>query len=112
MSLTQAKATHATITDQDVEYVNSISVTGGYWSVDLAPVPPSQRKWGLRDVIAKGGPVCMHSNLHVGLFNDRRGDELAAGSSDHFPGQSDCSHSDGSQRSRWNQVWNSFSSSL
>jgi NCS1 family nucleobase:cation symporter-1 len=52
MSLTQAKATHATITDQDVEYVNSISVTGGYWSVDLAPVPPSQRKWGLRDVIA------------------------------------------------------------
>ncbi len=40
------------VTDADVDRVNSVSASGGYWSADLAPIPPSQRKWGLKDVIA------------------------------------------------------------
>jgi NCS1 family nucleobase:cation symporter-1 len=32
--------------------LNAAEAAGGYWSPDLAPVPPSARTWGLRDVAA------------------------------------------------------------
>ena len=52
MSLDRTSDHDHAVTDQDVERVNASSADGGYWSADLAPIPPSQRKWGLKDVIA------------------------------------------------------------
>ena len=40
------------ITDEEVSCVNRLSKEGGYWSPDLAPVPPSARTWGLRDIVS------------------------------------------------------------
>jgi NCS1 family nucleobase:cation symporter-1 len=40
------------VTDAAVEKVNDEAAAGGYWNPDLAPVPPSARTWGLRDVLA------------------------------------------------------------
>jgi NCS1 family nucleobase:cation symporter-1 len=40
------------VTDDLFEKVNEGAVGGGYWNPDLAPVPLSARKWGLRDIIA------------------------------------------------------------
>lgn len=52
MSHNGAVGTEHDLTDQEVDHVNAISSKSGYWSVDLAPVPPSKRKWGMRDMIA------------------------------------------------------------
>ncbi|MGI9472401.1 MAG: NCS1 family nucleobase:cation symporter-1 [Rubripirellula sp.] len=40
------------VSEDDVRRVNDAASDGPYWSPDLAPVPPSARKWGLKDVIA------------------------------------------------------------
>jgi NCS1 family nucleobase:cation symporter-1 len=40
------------ITDAVVEKLNHETAEGGYWNPDLAPAPPSARKWGLKDVAA------------------------------------------------------------
>lgn len=42
----------AGVTDAAVGKLNEAVAGGGYWSPDLAPVPPSARTWGLRDVAA------------------------------------------------------------
>jgi len=52
MSQTGLTVTDGPITDEDVARVNAASERMGYWSRDLAPVAPSDRKWGLKDVIA------------------------------------------------------------
>ncbi len=40
------------VTDAAVAKLNDEAAGGGYWNPDLAPVPPSGRTWGLRDVTA------------------------------------------------------------
>ncbi len=40
------------VTDAAVAKLNDEAAGGGYWNPDLAPVPPSGRKWGLKDVAA------------------------------------------------------------
>jgi NCS1 family nucleobase:cation symporter-1 len=40
----------AALTDAAVEKLNEEAAGEGYWNPDLAPVPPSARKWGLKDV--------------------------------------------------------------
>jgi NCS1 family nucleobase:cation symporter-1 len=40
------------VTDAVVEKLNEEAASGGYWNPDLAPVPPSSRKWGLKDILA------------------------------------------------------------
>jgi NCS1 family nucleobase:cation symporter-1 len=40
------------VTDAAVAKLNEAVAGEGYWSPDLAPVPPSARRWGLRDVAA------------------------------------------------------------
>src|SRR5262249_44940552 len=40
------------VTDASVAKLNEAGAGEGYWSPDLAPVPPSARRWGLRDVAA------------------------------------------------------------
>lgn len=40
------------VTEEAVRRVNDLSEQGAYWSPDLAPVPPSARKWGMRDMAA------------------------------------------------------------
>jgi NCS1 family nucleobase:cation symporter-1 len=45
-------ATPVAVTDAAVDKLNHEAAVGGYWNPDLAPVPPSGRKWGLKDVAA------------------------------------------------------------
>lgn len=52
MPHSSANETEHVLTDQEVERVNAIGAESGYWSVALAPVPPSKQKWGMRDIIA------------------------------------------------------------
>jgi NCS1 family nucleobase:cation symporter-1 len=40
------------VTDGAVAELNEAFAGGGYWNPDLAPVPPSARRWGLRDFVA------------------------------------------------------------
>src|SRR5262249_56610245 len=40
------------VTDAAVAELNEAAAGGGYWNPDLAPVPPSARRWGLKDVAA------------------------------------------------------------
>jgi NCS1 family nucleobase:cation symporter-1 len=40
------------VTDAVIEKLNETTAAGGYWNPDLAPVPPSARKWNLKDVAA------------------------------------------------------------
>jgi NCS1 family nucleobase:cation symporter-1 len=40
------------VTDAAVLKLNEWAAGGGYWNPDLAPVPPSARRWGLRDIAA------------------------------------------------------------
>ena len=40
------------VTDAAVGTLNEEAAGGGYWNPDLAPVPPSARRWGLKDVAA------------------------------------------------------------
>jgi NCS1 family nucleobase:cation symporter-1 len=47
-----ADASSVAVTDAAVEKLNEQAAGGAYWNPDLAPVPPSGRKWGLRDVVA------------------------------------------------------------
>ena len=42
----------AQVTDAEVQQVNELASRGAYWSPDLAPVPPSARKWGMKDMAA------------------------------------------------------------
>ena len=39
-------------TDASIRELNQELAGGGYWNPDLAPVPPSARKWGLKDIAA------------------------------------------------------------
>ena len=49
---TEAKGATLAVTDAAVAKLNEAAAGGGYWSPDLAPVPPSARRWGLKDVAA------------------------------------------------------------
>jgi NCS1 family nucleobase:cation symporter-1 len=49
---TAAEETPLAVTDAAVGGLNEGAAGGGYWNPDLAPVPPSGRTWGLRDVAA------------------------------------------------------------
>ncbi|MCP4886108.1 MAG: hypothetical protein GY904_05795 [Planctomycetaceae bacterium] len=40
------------LTDDDFRDINEHCVTERYWNQDLAPIPPSARKWVTRDMIA------------------------------------------------------------
>jgi NCS1 family nucleobase:cation symporter-1 len=40
------------VTDAAIEKLNGEATGGRYWNPDLAPVPPSARRWGLKDVVA------------------------------------------------------------
>src|SRR5215471_19132635 len=40
------------LTDASIRRLNEELAGGGYWNPDLAPVPPSARKWSLKDIAA------------------------------------------------------------
>ena len=48
----EAAGAPLSVTDAAVAKLNEAVADGGYWSPDLAPVPPSARRWGLKDVAA------------------------------------------------------------
>jgi NCS1 family nucleobase:cation symporter-1 len=50
--MTPDPAAATALTDAAVEKLNHEAAQGGYWNPDLAPTPPSARKWGLKDVAA------------------------------------------------------------
>ena len=47
-----AEVAPVAVTDAAVAKLNEAVAGGGYWNPDLAPVPPSARRWGLGDVVA------------------------------------------------------------
>ena len=49
---TAKKVATLAMTDASVAKLNDAVASGGYWNADLAPVPPSARRWGLKDVAA------------------------------------------------------------
>jgi NCS1 family nucleobase:cation symporter-1 len=49
---TEAEGAGLAVTDAAVAKLNEEAAGGGYWNADLAPVPPSARRWGLKDVAA------------------------------------------------------------
>jgi NCS1 family nucleobase:cation symporter-1 len=49
---TTGEGVSVAVTDASVAKLNEAAAGGGYWNPDLAPVPPSARKWGLKDVAA------------------------------------------------------------
>jgi NCS1 family nucleobase:cation symporter-1 len=48
----EPEGTTLAVTDEAVAKLNEAAAGGGYWNPDLAPVPPSARRWGLKDVTA------------------------------------------------------------
>lgn len=102
------------VTDADVERVNSVSANGGYWSADLAPTYPSfSMEMGPEGCHRSVGcPLGLHSDIHAGIFPNRRGHELVTSSGNYFLGQSDRSRPYGSQRTCRNQIRNTISCTL
>ncbi len=49
---TAAEGASFVVTDAAVEKLNEVAAGGGYWNPDLAPVPHSARRWGLKDIAA------------------------------------------------------------
>ena len=49
---TEAEGAMLVVTDAAVAKLNETAADGCYWNPDLAPVPPSARRWGLKDVVA------------------------------------------------------------
>jgi nucleobase:cation symporter-1, NCS1 family len=49
---TAAENSPVGVTDVAIGRLNEEVAGGGYWSPDLAPVPPSARTWGIRDIAA------------------------------------------------------------
>jgi NCS1 family nucleobase:cation symporter-1 len=49
---TAAEQASVAVTDAAVQKLNEEAAGGGYWNPDLAPVPPSARRWGLKDIVA------------------------------------------------------------
>ena len=49
---TEAEGAMLVVTDAAVAKLNETAADGGYWNPDLAPVPPSARRWSLKDVAA------------------------------------------------------------
>jgi NCS1 family nucleobase:cation symporter-1 len=49
---TEGEGATLAVTDAAVAKLNEAAAGGGYWNSDLAPVPPSARRWGLKDVAA------------------------------------------------------------
>jgi NCS1 family nucleobase:cation symporter-1 len=49
---TSAVDVSVVVTDASVQKLNEAAADGGYWNPDLAPMPPSARRWRLWDVAA------------------------------------------------------------
>jgi NCS1 family nucleobase:cation symporter-1 len=49
---TAAEYASIAVTDAAVEKLNEAAAASGYWNLDLAPVPPTRRRWGLKDIVA------------------------------------------------------------
>ncbi len=49
---TAAEGASVIVADAAGEKLNEAAAGGGYWNADLAPVPHSARRWGLKDVAA------------------------------------------------------------